>query len=51
MCAPVQAYIDPNTSGLLYSIFFPLIIAASLSWRWLASSVGGLWRKLFRRAP
>jgi hypothetical protein len=29
------AYVDPNSAGLLYQIFFPLVVAVTLAWRWL----------------
>jgi hypothetical protein len=29
------AYVDPNSAGLLYQIFFPIVVAATLAWRWI----------------
>ena len=45
-----QAYIDPNSAGLLYQIFFPIIVAVTLAWRWVKESLKALWSKLLRRA-
>lgn len=34
-----QAYIDPNSAGLLYQILFPLFVAVMGAWRWLKSTL------------
>lgn len=44
-----NAYIDPNSAGLLYQIFFPLIVAVTLAWRWVKETVKMLWYKVTRR--
>ncbi len=34
-----RAYVDPNAAGLLYQIFFPVIIAVTVAWRWIKETV------------
>src|SRR5882762_5173820 len=29
------AYVDPNSAGILYQIFFSVIVAVALAWRWI----------------
>jgi hypothetical protein len=41
--AVAQAYVDPNAAGLLYQIFFPLVIAVTVAWRWIKDAVSRLW--------
>jgi hypothetical protein len=45
-----QAYIDPNSAGLLYQIFFPVILAVTLAWRWIKEMFKQLWVKVTRKA-
>jgi hypothetical protein len=41
--AVAYAYVDPNSAGLLYQIFFPLVIAVTVAWRWIKDTVSRLW--------
>ncbi|HEY9025802.1 MAG TPA: hypothetical protein VIP05_15980 [Burkholderiaceae bacterium] len=47
--ADANAYIDPNTGGLLYQILLPVIVAVTAGWRYLKLSVVQLFRTLLRR--
>jgi hypothetical protein len=40
------AYVDPNSAGLLYQIFFPVIVAAMLAWRWIKEIFARVWRRI-----
>ena len=42
------AYVDPNSAGLLYQIFFPLVVAVALAWRWLKESATRFLKRLIR---
>ena len=42
------AYVDPNSAGLLYQIFFPLILAVTLAWRWLREIATRVLKRLTR---
>jgi len=44
-----NAYIDPNTGGLLYQILLPIIVAVTAGWRYLKLSVVHLFRTFFHR--
>jgi hypothetical protein len=50
MVKDAHAYIDPNSAGLLYQIFFPVILAVSLTWRWIKEMFKQLWGKVTRKA-
>ncbi len=43
-----HAYVDPNSAGLLYQILFPLMVAATLAWRWIKETVAWLWNRIRR---
>jgi hypothetical protein len=43
-----RAYVDPNSSGLLYQLFFPLLLAATVASRWIKSTAESLWRRIRR---
>ena len=43
-----QAYLDPDSSGLLYQIFFPILLAFAVASRWIKNAAESLWRR-FRR--
>lgn len=49
LAGEARAYIDPNSAGVLYQIFFPLIVAVTLAWRWIKETCKVLWLKLTRR--
>jgi len=42
------AYVDPNSAGLLYQIFFPLVIAATIAWRWIKDVISSVWLRIKR---
>jgi hypothetical protein len=46
--APAFAYLDPNSAGLLYQIFFPLIIAATIAWRRIKDIAFLIWMRIRR---
>jgi len=50
MAQDARAYIDPNSAGVLYQIFFPVIVAVTLAWRWIKEIAKQVWVKLTRRA-
>jgi hypothetical protein len=50
ICGQAHAYIDPNSAGLLYQIFFPIILAVTLAWRWIKETFKQLWLKVTRKA-
>jgi hypothetical protein len=41
-----NAYVDPNSAGVLYQIFFPLFVMAILAWRWVKETAASLWRRI-----
>jgi hypothetical protein len=43
-----RAYVDPNSAGLIYQIFFPLLVAVALAWRWIKDSAARLWNRIRR---
>ncbi len=43
-----HAYIDPNSAGLLYQVFFPVIVAVTLAWRWVKDLCLRVWSKVTR---
>jgi hypothetical protein len=43
------AYVDPNSAGILYQIFFPLVLAAVAAWRWIKGSTTWFWKRITRR--
>jgi hypothetical protein len=43
-----HAYVDPNSAGILYQIFFPIVVAATLAWRWIKETAVWLWRQIRR---
>jgi len=45
-----RAYVDPNSAGLLYQVFFPIIVAIGLMWRWIKDAVKQVWAKITRKA-
>lgn len=45
-----NAYIDPNTGGLLYQILLPLIVAVTAGWRHLRLVVTRLLHRLTGRS-
>jgi hypothetical protein len=45
-----RAYVDPNSAGLLYQIFFPIIVAIGLTWRWIKDMARQVWSKFTRKA-
>jgi len=45
-----RAYIDPNSAGLLYQIFFPVVLALTLTWRWIKEMFKQLWTRVTRKA-
>jgi hypothetical protein len=45
-----RAYIDPNSAGLLYQIFFPILVAIGLMWRWIKEMVKQVWSRITRKA-
>jgi hypothetical protein len=47
--ATAFAYLDPNTPGLLYQIFFPLVLAVTLAWRRIKDTVSWLWLRIWRK--
>ena len=47
--ATAFAYLDPNTPGLLYQIFFPLVVAVTLAWRRIKDTVSWLWLRIWRK--
>jgi hypothetical protein len=47
--ATAFAYLDPNTPGILYQIFFPLVIAVTLAWRRIKDTVSWLWLRIWRK--
>jgi hypothetical protein len=44
-----HAYVDPNSAGLLYQIFFPIVLALTLAWRWIKETCRQLWFKVTRK--
>jgi hypothetical protein len=44
-----QAYVDPNSAGLLYQIFFPVVVAIGLMWRWVKEAIKQAWLKIVRK--
>lgn len=48
--ATAFAYLDPNSAGLLYQIFFPLVVAVTLAWRWIKDTASSIWLRLRRRS-
>jgi hypothetical protein len=42
------AYVDPNSAGLIFQIFFPLILAVILAWRWLRQTAARVLKRLSR---
>jgi hypothetical protein len=42
------AYVDPNSAGLLYQIFFPLVVAVTMAWRWLKGTAARFLKRLTR---
>jgi hypothetical protein len=47
--ATAFAYIDPNSAGILYQIFIPLVVAVTLAWRRIKETASGIWLRLRRR--
>jgi hypothetical protein len=45
-----RAYVDPNSAGLLYQIFFPIVVAIGLTWRWIKDMAKQVWSKFTRKA-
>lgn len=45
---PASAYVDPNTAGLLYQIFFPLIVAITVAWRRIKDFAFLFWTRIRR---
>jgi hypothetical protein len=43
-----RAYVDPSSAGLLYQIFFPVVVAIGLAWRWIKEMVKQVWSKITR---
>jgi hypothetical protein len=43
------AYVDPNSAGLLYQIFFPVVVALGLTWRWIKETIKQVWLKIVRK--
>jgi hypothetical protein len=43
------AYVDPNSAGVLYQIFFPLFVVAVMAWRWIKETTTGFWKRITRR--
>ena len=43
-----RAYVDPNSAGLLYQILFPIVVAATLAWRWIKDTAYSLWTRIRR---
>jgi len=43
------AYVDPNASGLLYQLLFPLIVGLTVARTWLVAKFKKLWSLLVRR--
>jgi hypothetical protein len=46
--APAFAYLDPNSAGVLYQIFFPLIVAVTVAWRRVKDVAFLLWTRIRR---
>jgi hypothetical protein len=44
-----HAYVDPNSAGVLYQVFFPLVVAITLAWRWLKQAATSVLKRLTRR--
>jgi hypothetical protein len=40
------AYVDPNAAGLLYQIFFPLVVAATIAWRRIKDLMSWVWFRI-----
>jgi hypothetical protein len=47
--ATTFAYLDPNAPGLLYQTFFPLVVAATIAWRWIKDTVSWLLLRIWKR--
>jgi hypothetical protein len=43
------AYVDPNSAGVLYQIFFPLFVVVVMAWRWIKGTTAWFWRRITRR--
>jgi hypothetical protein len=49
VASEARAYVDPNSAGLLYQIFFPIVVAVGLGWRWIKETARQLWSKITRK--
>jgi hypothetical protein len=43
-----MAYVDPNAPGLIFQLFFPLIVGATIARNWLVKITKRIWSALVR---
>lgn len=43
---PANAYVDPNSGGLLYQLFLPILVAISVGWTHVKAFLRALIQKL-----
>jgi len=43
LCAPAQAYVDPNSGGILFQLLTPLIALAAAAWAFARRRLLNLW--------
>lgn len=48
--APAQAYIDPNTGGLIFQMLAPLFAMVVSAWLFARDAIVAYWRRLFGRS-
>ncbi len=47
LCLPAQAYIDPNTGGMIMQVLTPLLLILGVAWATFRRKLGELKTKIF----